>query len=483
MKCKAFLPAALCACAVANISAGLPGRPLPDWVNGVGAARFPTASRIFEANSFGAVGDGVTPATAAIQKAIDACASAGGGLVTIGKGVYLTGSLFVKSHVHLRIDEGVTLLGTLDESAYPILPTRVAGIEMPWPAALINVNGQEDVEISGKGSIDGQGDFWWKKYWDLRKSYESRGIRWAADYDCQRARLIVAYNSEDVTLSGLHLHRSGFWTVQVTYCDRVTVDGVTITDNAVVGGVKGPSTDGVDIDSSRRVLVQNCDIDNNDDDICLKAGRDYDGLRVNRPTEYVVIRDNTCRRGGGVLSFGSETSGGIRHVVAYRDTGIGTSEGLRFKSARTRGGTVEDVLIFDVTLSGVPLPFTFTLDWNPQYSYARIPPGMKNIPPYWGVLSTPVEPPERGYATFRDIRIASVTATGARRIITAAGLPDKPLGSVSWKDIAAQGSHAGEIRDARDWTMKNVRFTTADGAPVILVNCRNVDIPVTAGGD
>src|SRR5216683_1760021 len=92
-------------------------------------------------------------------------------------------------------------------------------------------------------------------------------------------RLMVVWKSSDVTIENLSLKRSGFWTVQVVYSDHVTVDGARITDN------KGPSTDGVDIDSSSRVLVQNCDIDNNDDDICLKAGRDADGLRVNRPTE------------------------------------------------------------------------------------------------------------------------------------------------------------------------------------------------------
>ncbi len=146
------------------------------------------------------------------------------------------------------------------------------------------------------------------------------------------------------------MKRSGFWTVQVVYSDHVTVDGIKISDNG------GPSTDGVDIDSSSHVLVQNCDIDNNDDDICLKAGRDYDGLRVGRPTEYVVVRHNLTRRGGGLLSFGSETSGGIRNVVAYQNRGIGTNEGIRFKSAKTRGGYVEDVLIRDIKMENVPLP-------------------------------------------------------------------------------------------------------------------------------
>lgn len=468
-----FARAALTTALVFLCSAGAapPPLPLPEWVDHAGAARVPGGAAVVSVNAFGAAPDGSRPCTGSIQMAIDACAAAGGGTVTFQPGRYLSGSVFLKSHVHLRIDAGVTLLGSTDPAAYPVQPTRIAGIEMAWPAGLVNVDGQQDVEISGPGTIDGQGENAWKRYWDLRKAYVPRGLRWAADYDCQRPRLVVIWKSGDVTLSGLRLRRSGFWTVQVTYCDRVTVDGVAIADN------KGPSTDGVDIDSSRRVLVQNCDIDNNDDDICLKSGRDSDGLRVNRPTEYVVIRDNTCRHGGGVISFGSETSGGIRHVVAYRNRGIGTSEGLRFKSARTRGGTIEDVLIRDTTLIDVPLPFTFTLNWNPQFSYATIPAAMKEVPEYWKVMAAPVTPPERGYATFRDITIAHVTCTGARRILSAAGMAERPLGPVHWEDVQAAGADAGSVEDARDWTMKDVRFTTADGAPVRLARCENVGAP------
>ncbi len=164
---------------------------------------------------------------------------------------------------------------------------------MKWPAALINVNDQRNVKISGAGTIDGRGQKWWDKYWALRREYEPKGLRWASDYDAERVRLLVVWRSSDVTVENLSLERSGFWTVQVVYSDHVTVDGIKISDNG------GPSTDGVDIDSSSHVLVQNCDIDNNDDDICLKAGRDSDGLRVARPTEYVLIRDNITRRGGG----------------------------------------------------------------------------------------------------------------------------------------------------------------------------------------
>ena len=162
---RAIAVAALAGCVPPRLFSAPPGTELPAWADGVGARQRPGGSRIFFANSYGASGDGVTPATLAIQRALDACSQAGGGIVAFKPGTYLTAALFLKSRVHLRIDEGVTLLGSRDEAAYPIIPTRVAGIEMPWPAALINVNGQTDVEVSGGGVIDGQGDYWWKKYW------------------------------------------------------------------------------------------------------------------------------------------------------------------------------------------------------------------------------------------------------------------------------------------------------------------------------
>ena len=444
---------------------------LPAWVKSVGARRSPQRRRVCAANAHGAVGDGATNSTRAIQKAIDACARAGGGVVSFKPGEYVTGALFVKSNVHLRVDKGVGLLGSQEDADYPSIFTRVAGIEMKWPAALINVNDQRNVKISGAGTIDGRGQKWWDKYWALRREYEPKGLRWASDYDAERVRLLVVWRSADVTVENLSLRRSGFWTVQVVYSDHVTVDGIKISDNG------GPSTDGVDIDSSSHVLVQNCDIDNNDDDICLKAGRDSDGLRVARPTEYVLIRDNITRRGGGIISFGSETSGGIRHVVGVGNRGIGTKEGIRFKSARTRGGYVEDVLIRDTKMENVPLPFTFTLNWNPSYSYATIPADIRNPPAHWVTLNTPVLPAERGFATFRRIRIENVEIVGADRVFTASGLPEKMLSDVVFTNVTARGKEAGFIEYAHNWTMRNVKLHTANGEPLKITNSRNVDTP------
>lgn len=447
---------------------------LPEWVHDVGARQVPQVERTCPVTDYGARPDTSEVSTRGIQQAIDTCAGAGGGTVTFAPGRYLTGALFVKSNVHLLVDDGVTIYGSHDMTEYPERPTRVAGIEMTWPVGLINVDGQYNVRISGGGTIDGRGEKWWDLYWDMRRNdYEPRGLRWAVDYDAKRVRLMVITDASDVTVANLRLKRSGFWTVHVLYSDHVTVDGLTISDN------QGPSTDGINIDSSTHALVKNNDIDNNDDTICLKAGRDADGLRVDRPTEYVFIRDNLSRRGGGVISFGSETSGGIRHVVAYRNRGVGTKEGIRFKSAKTRGGFVEDVLIRDLKMMDVPLPITFTLDWNPSYSYTSIPDTMdeRDIPEHWATLLEPVEPAERGLAEFRDITIEHVEAVGAGRIFTASGLPEQPLLDVRWEDVTIVGEDAGFIEYAENWSMEDVTLVTPDGEAVEITNSQNVERP------
>lgn len=450
--------------------------------------------------NFGAKPDGGTPCTAAIQQAIDAAAAARGGVVTFAKGRYLTGALFVKSQVELHLDEGVELVGVQDDDAYPEIWSRVAGIEMRWPSALINVYEQTAVRITGPGVINGQGDYWWNKFWGpderggMLKEYEAKGLRWAVDYDCKRPRLILVYKSTNVLLEKLHLKRSPFWTVHVCYSQNVTVDGIVIRENL------GPSSDGIDIDSSSDVLVQRCDIDCNDDALCIKAGRDADGLRVNRPTENVVMRDCVVHAGHGLFTIGSETSGGVRNVEVCHMKALGTWIGFSFKSARTRGGVVEGIRIHDIEMVGVPRPFRFTLNWLPSYSYPQLPKDWQgDIPAHWKVLTQPVLPPERGIPEFRSISFLNVAVKDGQR--TAAqgapsssvtmhtpdvlnslafdieAYPEKPMRRMRWENVTIDAGGAGMIRHARDWTMTNVTVRTPDGAPVRMEHCTNVPMP------
>jgi len=421
------------------------------------------APQTFVANDYGAIGDGKTMNTAAIQKAIDAAAAAGG-TITLKPGAYLTGSIFLKSGTTLDVPEGVTLIGSESLADYPMLPTRIAGIEMTWPAALVNVRDQHNVTITGKGTIDGDGPIWWKSYWDLRASYEPKGLRWASDYDCRRPRLLLIQNSSDVTLGGgIELKRSGFWTVQILYSHDVHVDGVVIRNNE---GGRGPSTDGIDIDSSHNVLVEHADIDVNDDALCLKAGRDADGLRVNRPTEHIVLRDSIIRSGAAAVTIGSETSGGFRDIEAYNITALkGVPSGVLFKSAHTRGGFAEDIRIHNLDLEGVAIPIHITMNWNPSYSYAVIPPGLTDVPPYYKVLATPV-PEARGLPHFRDIHIWNIKATGAREAFNVSAYPNAPLENFRLDHLDIEAARAGTIANAKNWTVTDNRILTADGSTV-----------------
>ena len=424
----------------------------------------------FKVKDYGAKGDGRTLDTQAIQAAIDAAEKVGGA-VTFGSGVYLTGALFLKSGITFRVDQGVRLLGSQKLADYPLVQTRVAGIETQWPAGLLNVYEQEKVQILGDGVIDGDGKVFWDSYWALRRQYDPKGLRWAADYDCQRPRLIHLYEANAVTLNGPQLTRSGFWTVHVCYSQDVQIANITIRNNE---GGRGPSTDGIDIDSSRRVRVEDADIACNDDAVCIKAGRDSDGLRVARPTEQVVIHNCIVRDAAAGVTFGSETSGGFHDIeVSLLKVFHPTPVGILFKSAHTRGGEISNIRIRQVFMQDVPTVFRVNLNWNPTYSYAEIPKDVKEVPPLWRVLATPV-PREKGLARISDVLVSDAVAVGAKQAFEVAAFPEAPLRRFRFEKCNWEAQSAGRIANAQDWRFQDTKILTLDGKPVAVEQSTNV---------
>ncbi|HZL76932.1 MAG TPA: glycosyl hydrolase family 28 protein [Bacteroidales bacterium] len=456
-----------------------PDNQLPDlkWASKAGAKKIPHGKKVYNVSSFGARNDGTTLNTKSIQDAIDACASKRGGVVTFDTGSYVTGSLFIKKGVTLNIGKNTTILGSQDIADYPEIDTRIAGVEMKWPAALINILDQDNSSLTGEGKIHARGKIFWNKYWEMRKDYDKKGLRWIVDYDCKRPRTLLISRSSNITVKGITLQQAGFWTVQILYSHNVTVDGITIRNN--VDG-SGPSTDGIDIDSSSWILVKNCDIDCNDDDFCLKAGRDADGIRVNRPTEYIVIHDCIARKGAGLITCGSETSGGIRNVLAYNMTANGTSNCINFKSAITRGGTVENIYAHDITMSNVGTMLRATMDWNPSYSYSTLPKEYSpdSIPAHWKVMLQKVTP-EQGTPHFRNVHLWNFTGSVRGQAVSIAGMKESPIENYFLSDINIEARTPGDISNARGWKFKNVSVKCPEDATLRVQNSEDMEVDLT----
>lgn len=417
----------------------------PFWILETGARAIPESHNLFLANDFGACGDGVSLCTAAIQAAVDAAAEAGGGKVTFSPGKYLSGTIRMKSMVNLDIPQGTTLVASENPNDYPEVFTRHAGIEMLYIAPLILVDNCRNAAVTGNGVIDGQGRRWWNLFlYQMLPDYEKKGLRWCVDYDCRRPKILVIQNSENVVVQGIRFQRSPHWTIHVLYSSYVTVDNVEIMNN--IDG-RGPSTDGIDIDSSEFVRVSHCLVDCNDDNFCLKSGRDADGLRVNRPCRNILIEHCRALSGRGLVTIGSETAGGISDILVRNCSCEGTDCGIRFKSTSSRGGYIHDIAFEEIDMESTGIAIEMDLDWFPEYSNCTLADDFRNasIPSHWKALLKPVIPPERGIPVIEDISFRGIKAKNAENCCQMRGTPLIRPRRLHFQDVSLQGKRGGFI--------------------------------------
>lgn len=409
---------------------------------------------------------GKTEVTKEIQALIDKAGRLKGTL-RITPGTYLVSSLFLRSNMSLVLEEGAVLLAVLAEEAYPILDTRVAGIEMPWPAAVLNCNHCQNVTIGGQGRIDGQGPYWWNKYWGedmhggMRQSYDARGLRWACDYDCRRVRNVLVSDSKNIILREFTSFQSGFWNIHILYSEDILIDNIHILSDHPAS----PSTDGIDIDSSCRVEIKNCRLSCNDDSISIKSGRDSDGLRVGRPCHDIRIHDCEIRAGYGITA-GSEVSGGIYNIDIWNIRFFDTDCGFRIKSALPRKGYVRHIRLKNLEMINVKYLFHFYLNWNPDYSICSIPAGYTGeIPKHWQTLTAPT----KGKNTVvEDIKVMNVTAyyqpsyDGISRAFQIEGYVDSPIKNITFKAMNIRCKEYGVFNYVENIKMANCTFYCSD---------------------
>lgn len=408
-------------------------------------------------------GDGKSLDTKILQEALDQAAAQQVPL-EIEAGTYLTGSLFLEGGVHLHLDQGAKLLGSTDVKDYPEIDTRIAGVEMEWPAAILNVIEGDQVIIDGPGCIDGQGPFWWNLYWGddqkggQRKEYDAKDLRWIVDYEVKRPRELLLYKSNNCLISDLTFKRSGFWNCQITYCNRVEVKNVTVEEN------NGPSTDGIDIDSSTNVRIHHSKLSCGDDCIVVKSGRDGDGLRVNRPAEHIEIDHCQIYSGYGV-TLGSEVSGNINDVHIHDMQYHNTDCGFRMKSSADRGGVIKNVVAEHLEMHNVQFPFSWIMNWHTQYNKKTmaITPDMK---PMWAAVAAQI--PEEQQKTFvHDITVRDVTATldadyaKESRAFDIKAFSEKPMQNITFEDCHLTAGEFGHVIAVENLKLDKVYVSVA----------------------
>ena len=329
----------------------------------------------FPISGFGAVADGKTLNTSSIQRAIDQAESEGGGVVEIPAGTWRSGSVFLKSGVGLFLAEGAVLLGSDNIEDYPKRETRIEGHFEPWRMALVNAQAIDGLRITGPGVLDGNGIPFWAKFWQRRRENPM-----CTNLEVERPRLLFIDRCKDVRIEGISLRYSGFWNLHLYRCSDVLVEGVTITSptrhtqhrnymtSSILKGMKneareknspikdnilGPSTDGIDIDSSQKVTIRKCYISVNDDNIALKGSKGplAAGDKDSPPVEDILIEDCEFGDGNGMVTCGSEATI-VRNVIVRNCTISGDATLLTLKLRPDTPQHYHDILIENITLTG-----------------------------------------------------------------------------------------------------------------------------------
>jgi len=376
--------------------------PLPVWA----------AGRICNVREYGAASDGVTKSTHAIQAAIDACAKAGGGTVELQGGTFLSGPVVLRDHITLEIAAGATLLGSPDHADYP----AKTEFRSPGLQSLVSATGAEDVAITGRGTIDGNGESWWAE----ARQFKDAGVLGS---EHTRPRLVVFDHCRHVLVEGVTLQNSPMW--QLVPYDS---DGVTIRNLRVLAPAKSPNTDAIDPFSSSNVVIDHIYADVGDDDIAIKSGA-INSPGGDLPSRNIRITNVDFHHGHG-LSIGSEIAGGAQNVSVEHAKFTETDNGIRIKANRDRGNDVSNISFDDIEMDRVKIALIIS-EYYP------------NVLPAGDITVAPVT---RLTPHFHDIAITNVRATATKSAGAIVGLPEAPIDGVTLKNVvidAPQGLTVG----------------------------------------
>jgi len=416
--------------------------------------KFP--NREFNINAYGAKPGGDADCTEAFKKAIRAANAAGGGRVIVAGSSYLTGPIHLLSNVELHVAAGAIIRFQRDPKRYlPTVLTRWEGVEVMNYSPLIYALDQENIAITGEGTLDGNADcnnWWpwkgrtecgWKKGEPSQLAARDRlneqgetdvpvAMRKAGEGAYLRPQFIEPYRCKNVLIQGVKIINSPMWEIHPVLCKNVMVDGVRIDTH-------GPNNDGCDPESCSDVVIQNCVFNTGDDCIAIKSGRNREGRRINIPTENIVIRNCIMQDGHGAVTLGSELSGGIRNVFVENCKLESPNQEriLRIKTNSVRGGFAEKIYMRNMkasTLKEAAVSIDLTYE---EGDSGKFDPSVK------------------------DIFVSNISCTKSKYAIYIKGYARKPIGNVVLENCAFNGVKNPNVLEHIDGLV--VRNVTLNG--------------------
>jgi polygalacturonase len=452
----------------------------------------------FDILKYGASSDGITLNTKSINNAITECSAHGGGVVLVPNGLWLTGPVELKSNVNLHLQNNATLLFTSDKSQYALIESNWEGVPAVRNQSPISGSHLENIAITGKGIIDGNGDSWravkkgkltgsqWKtlvasgglldeggQTWYPSEQYlkgskldqpgvlmSGKTIKDYVDYkDYFRPNLLVLTQCKKILLEGPVFQNSAAWCLHPLMCENLTVRNVH---------VKNPwyaqNGDGLDIESCSNVLIENSIFDVGDDGICIKSGKDEEGRKRAMPTQNLIARNCIVYHAHGGFVIGSEMSGGAKNLFVENCTFIGTDIGLRFKTKRGRGGIVENIFVRNIVMKDI-VGEAVLFD---MYYMAKDPipmSGEKREAPKPEVFPVTEATPQ-----FRNFHIDNVVCNGAEKAIFIRGLPEMSISDIYFQNITIKAKEGIEITEGKNISFKNTQVVLSQTDPVVKIN-------------
>lgn len=462
------------------------------------------AENVVSITDFGAVGDGHTLNTDAIAKAIDKVASMGGGKVIIPRGLWVTGPIVFKSNINLEVQEGALVLFSTNKDLYPLIETSFEGLNTVRCMSPIYGKDLENIAITGKGTIDGNGQAWrmvkkskltdsqWNKLvasggiaignkWypseqfikgeklasmnvptELKTLEDFKVIR-----DFLRPVMVSLVSCKNVLLDGPVFQNSPAWNVHPLMCENLIVRNISVRNPWF-----SQNGDGIDIESCKNAVLYNSTFDVGDDAICIKSGKDKDGRDRKMPNENLVVKNCIVYHGHGGVTVGSEMSSGVKNLHVSNCTFIGTDVGLRFKSKRGRGGVVEGIYISDIYMTNIPTKaISFNMYYGGKSMSEMAADGDDKKQNTEAIPAVNEETP-----VFKDIVIKNVVCEGADQAIYLQGLPEMKLANVHIENVSIRANKGLSCLDTENVTLKNISLTTKAETVANIYNSANVTI-------